>query len=341
MVALTDKEKMNSVVKTLEYENGEIQRYQCVTLDSFDELDFVKPKYSKKAFDRVCTLYRYFIVKRVPWVFGRMVLFHIPKDFKLPEGLKVPKKYGEVTDWHIIASIAFKEGLRVKKDGTLIYRNKAVRELAERLMQADYLEVVCGKLPFTKILPVGDEFGILSECGENASLRANANFFIMDSFDVASRYDTIGTGIGLLVKNGEVINPPLYEREGLFVYEDGTSEIKIPDIKKLFVEINGVIVRDGEKGTIFFTRPEYRKTPIGKATEIVVVGRKVVAVCHGGRTTVPASGFVIYAEGKLDSVKPGDTVNYLGMEDVKFAVSIGNSIIKDGIESPKVLLKVL
>ena len=53
-----------------------------------------------------------------------------------------------------------------------------------------------------------------------------------------------------------------------------------------------------------------------------------MAVCKGS-APVPASGFVLCPEGNCD-IKPGDLVTYEGMEDVRFGIQVGNSIIRDG-----------
>lgn len=63
-----------SFVKTYRYDNGEIQRVQVVTSDSFDDLRFIFPEHSSIAFGKITNLYRNFIVPKCPWIFGQMVL---------------------------------------------------------------------------------------------------------------------------------------------------------------------------------------------------------------------------------------------------------------------------
>jgi|GEM_PF-319091 len=346
---------MDSIVKTFEYDNGEIQRIHMVTLDKGTGLSFFKPKKSDKAFERICTLYRTFTVPRLPLIFGRLMHFSLPQNIEIPQ--KVLEVYESFEDKHGLVfedlskvAVAFREGLRIKKDGSVesrknVDKSGAVLAFYEYLKSRGFASVVCGKLPYNKILPVSNDFGLISESEQDAELRCNSTFFIMDSFDVASVYDIIGTPIGLTAENGRILTPPLYEREAFVVKKDGSISIERPSLKDIKVNIGDLSFKDGEDGVTFYERPKNSKTPAAskeKTLELVVIGKKIAAVKQGGNTVIPASGFVISIRGTGLKYKEllndreralqltGAEIGLTGLEEVDFAVSAGNSIIVNG-----------
>lgn len=300
----------DSYIKTYQYDNGEIQRVQVITCDSFDNLQFFRPEGSEKAYGKIVDLYRNFLVPKCPWVFGKMVLFSAGDDIR-PEDIEFLRKSIKV------------------KNGELVYKNEKARSICEKLNESGKLNVVCGKLPGTKLLAVGNSFGFLSESLLDAKVKANSNFFIMDCFDVSSVYDRIGTPIGLMVKDGKVLNPPLFDREALFVYENSKVEVRSISLNELSFVINGKEFK--EDGTaVIYERPKTCKIPktmTGKF--LVVVGCRVEAVILKGGFDVPSSGFVLKIPEDIE-IQPGDQVEYKGLEDVKFAVQVGNSIVVNG-----------
>lgn len=329
-----------SFVKTFEYDNGEIQRVQVVTSDSFDDLRFIFPEHSPITFGKITNLYRNFIVPKCPWIFGQMVLYYIPKEMEKEVGDEA-----ELCDWL---------GKNAKiKGGRFVYKNQRAKEICERLTELGYLEIVSGKLPHTKFLPVGRSLGFLSESNMDAEVKVNSHFFIMDCFDLASPYDRIGTPIGLMVKNGEVINPPMYEREAFLVTDDGKVSIRKMGVTELELEISSVsenheipncsgepkvVLKHGENATVFERPATCRISRIMKGRFIVVVGCKVVGVYKNGGMKVPSSGFVIKVADDCP-VNVGDTVTYKGLENIRFGVQVGNSIIVNGVKTSEFISK--
>ena len=198
------------------------------------------------------------------------------------------------------------------------------------------IHIVCGKLPFTKVIPIGKYAGFLSEQDINAHMKVNAPFFIMDSFDCATAYDHVGKTFGLCVKDGVVKEPPLYGREALLVKKNRVSIEKL-DVRDLRIEIRGKCYVLGENAYIY-TRPERSKSPSGKGRKLVIVGNKVAAVKEKGSVPIPASGFVLCPMEEC-AAEPGDMVKYLGLEDVTFGIQVGNSIIKNGVKTKEFLSK--
>ena len=223
------------------------------------------------------------------------------------------------------AAALLQKGLRFSA-GKACFRTDEARKLYTRLEQAGCVELVSGKLPFTRVVPVGDEAGYLSDGAQDDTLRVNASFFLLDPFDCASRYDVASTPFGLAVEDGQVLFPPLYEREALMVYRDGRVAVERPSLRDLVIQVGVTEIRIGQNAQLY-TRPDYRSTPRGAGYDTVIVGDQVVDV-QRGTCEVPTSGFVLRTACQIAS--PGDHVSYCGMENVLFAVRAGNSLVRDG-----------
>lgn len=322
---------MNSEIKVFAREEGQIQRVQVVRFDDWSQVDFLKPEANKKALQCFYDIYKNFLVPTAPAMFPQMVMFQLPEDME-----SVPElKSGALGDPLLTASMILKEGVRLRR-GKPVFATEEAKSLYERLEAQDCIRIVCGKMPKTKIIPVGDFVGYMSECELDAPMKVNANFFIMDPIDCATIYDQVGRPFGLCVKDGVVINPPLFEREALLVKNDGTVSICTMDVKTLEIELSGMRYKHGENATIY-TRPERIKTPRKAGQYVVVVGNRVVDVKERGPVEIPASGFVLSI--KDIEVTPGAEVIYHGLEDIKFGIQVGNSIIRDGEKTNEFISK--
>lgn len=323
---------MDTRIETFRYPDGNIQRVQLVRWDAWEELDFLEPRSAPEALECFVRIYRQFLVPACPWIFGNMVLF------RLPEGMKVPfsretGRYGTVADACTAAAAALERGVRIRK-GRPVFRDPEVRRFWNMLEDADALRIVSGKLPVTTVIPVGNYGGFLSQAEPEAALKVNASFFIMDRFDCATAYDALGTPIGLCVKDGRVLRPPMYRREALLVRKDGRVSVEMPDVRELTLEIGGKAYRHGENAHID-TRPGCFLSA-GRGTKLVIVGDRVAAVSAGGPVPVPASGFVLRIWEDC-AAAPGDRVVYRGFEDVRFGIQVGNSVIKNGVRTERFL----
>ena len=342
---------MKSEVKIYERGNGEIQKVQVVSWDNWSQLDFLYLKQEsveqqKQALDCFHHIYKNFIVPVQPLIFPQMVMFALPEDEAMMdvlvecarEGMKVDEhvyyaseKYGNVSDPLTIASILLQEGVKLKK-GQPVFLNEQAEKLYRALEARGFVYIVCGKLPKTKVIPVGRYAGYLSEVEPEAKIKANANFFIMDPFDCATIYDQVGTPFGLCIKDGVIESPPVFNREALLIEKEGASYISEKDIHELIVGINDKTYISG-KNAEFYTRPKYKKTPDDHRVKVVIVGRQVVAVKRSGSVPVPASGFVLSIKG--GKIAAGDEVSYHGLKDVQFGIQVGNSIIRKGVKTER------
>ena len=73
---------MYSQIHTFEYPNGELQRVQLVRLDDWESLDFLHLPYGEGALMCFSDIYRKYLVPECPWIFGNMILFHLPEDHR-------------------------------------------------------------------------------------------------------------------------------------------------------------------------------------------------------------------------------------------------------------------
>ena len=281
-------------------------------------MDFLEPSFAPESIGCFSHIYRKFLVPGCPWLFGRMLLFW------LPEGTEPDR--GDYGDALTAAAAILRAGLRLDRQEKPHFRTPEAKKLWEALEAKGALTVVSGKLPFTTVIPISRRTGYLSRNEEAAAMKVNASFFIMDRFDCATVYDQVGTPLGLRVKDGVILDPPLYEREALLVKKDGSVTVEPLSIRSLRIRIGDRVFTPGVDADIY-TRPARARAPGGK--QLVIVGRRVAEVLQKGHGPVPASGFVLRPHGDF-TAKAGDAVTYLGLEDVTFGIQVGNRILRKG-----------
>ncbi len=317
---------MDTEIKSVKRPDGETERLQSVRLPDWESLEFFRPQPAEDPLSGLLRIYRQFIVPAFPWIFRQMVLVRTPERGEDPADAALSDPDARL----LAAARTLRKGLRLVH-GEPRFRTEEARLLWEGLEKAGCLGTACGKLPLTQIIPVSEKMGFLSESGEEARLKVNASFFIMDPFDCASPYDSVGTPFGLCVKNGEILSPPLYGREALLVRKSGRVSVEKPLLGDLTLEIGGKTFREGKNAEIL-TRPVCRRTAQGKEPEAVIIGRKVLAVSGCGGLPVPAAGFVLRGPA-LAGISEGAEVRYHGPEDVIFGIQAGSSLLIGGIRS--------
>ena len=318
---------MESEIKMIKRPDGETERLQMLRFPDWNSLEFFRPQPAEDPLPGFSRIYRKFIVPAAPWIFGQMALMRPPAGLRLPGD---PEASDDAEARLFRAADVLRKGMRLVR-GKPVFRSEEARTLWKELDRAGAAEIVCGKLPFTKIIPVSDEAGLLSESEPQARLKVNASFFIMDPFDCATPYDSVGTPFGLCVKDGEILSPPLYEREALMVRKDGQVNVEKPSLAGLEIVIGGKTFRAGRNAEIL-TRPAFRITAAGSVPEAVVIGRRVQAVSLSGGLPVPAAGFVLRSPD-LGGIGAGEEVSYHGLEDVIFGIQAGSSLVRDGERS--------
>ena len=312
---------MKSEIRVFSYRNGEIQRVQVAWPEHWEDLELLKPVPAKVALDRFADIYRLYLIPAAPWLFGQLVMFRLPEEIVIP----LPE---QIADPYAAASLILRRGVTVRA-GKPRFRDSQAADLWNVLEQRDCIRIVPGKQPWTTFIPVGNEAGFLTESAPEARLKINSAFFIMDPFDCSTPYDHVGAPFGLFVKDGIVARPPLYNRESFLVKKDDSVSIRQLDITDLTVRIGDQRFVHGRNAR-FYTRPGFRKTPAGRQA-LVITGGQVAAVCKG-HTWIPCSGFVICPVEPCP-ISAGTPVVYEGLEDVRFGIQVGNSILKDGVKT--------
>ena len=305
---------MKSILKTFTYsDSNEIQRVQAVICDSWDDLFFLHPEYSEEAFINLGNFYKNIFAKQYGNLFGKNVLFRLPDDLE-SEIPMYDSEYGLMLNRLVRANVALRKNAKYH-DGTVRITEEKTRKLYSELTRKNCLQIANGNLPFVTILAVSNSFGFLSQNQVDARVKVNSSFFVMDRF----------------VKNGIIESPPLFDREVLVVDQDYKVSIQKITLSDLEIQIDSSLYRDRENCRIY-CRPDYKKTPVG-GFDIVIIGRDIVAIKEGGNTHVPASGFVLKLDNKVNIHRY--QVIYRGLEKVRFALQVGNSAIVNGVKTEK------
>ena len=318
---------MNSKNYIFRYDSGEIQRVQKVSLDSFQQLAFVKPQPDREALRKLYELYRDYLMVRFAMVYGYVILFSLPEGFKAEK--RKDEKHGIIYEDIARVTADFRENITVKK-GELCFLNEKTAAVYEYLKNEGCLYTAKGKLDTVSILPVGNCLGYLSGCQESRLL-GNSSFFVMDRLDCATVYDVAGTPIGLNVLDGKVLSPCLFDREVLLVDRQGHVSVEKRGLEDLIIEIDGVQYKQGRNCRLY-TRDRCRYSEYG-GDDIVIIGDRVVGFKRGGHTPVPSSGLIMkvyYSKGVENR-----QVIYHGFEDCQFALQVGNSVLINGRKTLK------
>ena len=322
---------IESRIDTVEYENGEIQRYQIVSGFAWKDLGFAQGQFTKDSFTELLRMYRIFIATKNPSFYGALVAFHIPDD--IPSPFPQNTEYGLVFDKQAAAAIGLRrmvaEGSIRKEGHSLKIDVPEVRQFIESLEQNGWLGAAYGeKENDVSIMPVGSDLGYLSSIEPRPQIVCNSHFFTMDLFDCDSPYDVFGTPYGMIIKDGIVSQPPLNHREALMVDMDGKARIVRPEIKDNGISLQGKTFVHGKNCTIY-QRPETRLTPAEDGLDVIIAGDEVVAFHEGGSVLVPMNGFVLHTQEKLEQVPT--PVIYLGYDNCLFGIQVGSSSVKDGV----------
>ncbi|MBR2670161.1 MAG: phosphodiester glycosidase family protein [Solobacterium sp.] len=318
-----------SEIKTYTYTNKEIQRVQILRMEDWHHISFFQPAYAEDAFRQLCDLYSNYMVKKYAYVQGTNLLFTLPDDLRLP--WTNHPRYGVLYDPLCVVSAMFRDHILLRNK-QLIFKNKSTEELYHQLQDRGCIHLASGKLPILSVLPVRKSFGFLSQENKDASMKVNVSFFTMNSLDIGTVYDSLATSIGLCVQRGEILNPPLFDREVFTVDKQGKTAVRRISLKDLDIRIGNKRYRDGENCRILY-RPEHSYTP-RHGYDLIVVGRQVTAFRRGGGL-IPSSGFVIHTD--ILPELPDTQVRYGGLEDMLFAVQAGNSAVINGIPTNRFL----
>ncbi len=322
---------MKSTVGTYVHIDGEIQRYELIEGLSWKDLTYTYLETTPRSIAAIVRLYRANIIPKNPSMYGTMVFSHVPASISnIPFERQTEAGYlydnQALTRYHFTRLLA--KGDLTVRDGKISCTDSTVQHFFESLQKAGYLSVVEGKRESITYVPISGTFGFLSESCQ-ATTAVNSHFFLMDPTDIDSPYDSLATSYGFAVEKGNILQPPLHDRESLVVDSTGRARIINPTLTSLTVSVSGYDMKDGKNGISFYSRPEWRRTPEKDGTDLIVVNRKLVALSEGGGIKIPMAGFVIHSDAILDITD--QKVTYTIDEDIQFAVQVGPAAVKVGV----------
>ncbi len=321
-----------SVIYTFKHENGEIVNVQSVCFDSFSELNFFRPQYSGKSLEQIYRLYHDFIARKYAWILGNVVMFHLPEELEIPFENQ-SDEYDTIYDPLALVALNFRRHIQMKR-GKLVFDDRKTEEFYFQLERCGALKTVRGSRNYLAFLPVSHKLGYLTS-GFEAEIKVNSSFFVMDLLDCATVFDHVGNPIGLSIKDGKVLSVPLFDREVLYVDKSGNVYIRRMSLNDITVIIDDKeYCHDGR--ALFYSLPQFSRTPEG-GYDVIIVDNEVVAVKSGGNSEVPASGFVMKLPQEI-SIR-NRKVSYGDMDDVAFAIQVGNSAVVNGVKTERFISK--
>ncbi len=310
-------------------------------------------------------------------------------------GIKKPMKTSEgeyliseksITNY--ILRKAFSEGKVWIRDGIWHFEhpNRAFREeilnVIDRLRVKGYIKVYNGSRfdpindDFDGVIPSKDIVGVANvDVLSDVSYKIlspfvfNTSFFTMEEGDIISHNTNWGEAYGLLVDNGNVILPPLYNRGAFLIHEDNRCEvarISMKDTAILFP--HGKWLKDFAvnkmKDISIYTRyfgvkeanRTFRFTPeVPNRYEFCIVGKEIRSYKIGGNLEIPQNGFIVSLDGKyeedmelstlIENIQSGNNVVEYILSDefpnVYKAIQGGTMLLKDGkdVLTPDILEK--
>ncbi len=303
--------------------------YQIVSINSGFSIDHIRCCLDARVFEDLTYLYRMRLLPKNKHI-ASLILFSIPGECEIPfdkscAGETICDREARVRYW---MNKYCTEG-KIWIDGEQICSSiPDVLSFVQLLREKGFLSVstnqIEGEILF---LPVSRGIGFLSNHFLADKITFNSQFFLIELSDLESKYDIAGEPFGMLLIKGEIINPPIYERESLLFDGEERSRCQRLGIRDIPVIINGSEFRDSENAT-FYVRPEAFHTPVQEGTDIAVVGRRIAGFKNGGDLEIPEAGFVIH----LDRIyKPEVTeVTYVNNTGYDFGIQVGPLLIDGG-----------
>lgn len=203
--------------------------------------------------------------------------------------------------------------------------------------------------PVDLLVPVNGHAGMMRAAAPSGDVAFTAGFFILAEEEVAiDPFTRVMDPIGLTVSDGQVMDPPIYDRPALLL-EGGsalqgttTATVRMVGPKDWSVQLPGGVTVDARSAsdTLGGTRsdrpleagvwtPAARRRghlatpPSHQAVDFVLKGRRVVAWREKGNTPIPVNGAVV----RVDAVSAKTVLDEIDMGNV----SVGHLV--DGLET--------
>lgn len=311
------------------YDNAEIQNYEVITDFNWEDIEFVSAPISSGVISALARLYRVNIISRAPHLYGTLVFFHVPDSITtLPFGDATED--GIMYDTQALVAYHGAKLVREKKirieDNQLLCEKEEYTAFFSKIQNNDFLLLEKGSASSITFMPISSKMGFLSDISQNKKL-CNSHFFLMDITDRDSPYDVYGTPYGLALTNGIIQQPPLLQREAILVDKANNVLVSSPSITDCAVIIDNTEYRH-KLNSVFYYRPDVRKTPKTQGSDIIIVNDTIVALKHGGESIVPMAGFAIQVPSKISL--SNTCVHYSGFENYTFGIQIGSAMMQNG-----------
>ncbi len=320
-------QKATVSVSERRYKNGDLARYEIVNFESWEHLYRV---FGRTDADIVKEITRLFQANILPGktTIGPVILFTVPEGTIDP--FQTETEIGFIVNqerrikYWLTKALARGE-FRIEK-GNYIFDNSKYESFWESLTHAGMTGIAKINRGYPVLLPLYRDLGTLIDHSKN-SIVFNSHFFQMETTDCDTPWDIMGEPFGLLILDGKILLPPLFEREAFFIGKTGNSWIGRPSLRDVEVYIGSTGYIDGYNCR-FFSRPAIDRTSKSEGTDLIIVGKHVVGLHDGGCTEIPEGGFIIqtYKRCYPDSFD----VDYLGFNNVAFAVQVGPALVREG-----------
>ncbi len=318
-----------SEIHTYRQERGRTH-CQIVPLELPLQIQALRPKLEPEVLGTLGRLCAVHLLPKAPEI-GTLVLFSLNDEISVPftdtisEHERVFDKLSLAGFW--LNQQAEREMLRCS-DGRITSTDPQMQKFLESIYHRGLIEIIStGTDGMIRCIPVTPGIGMLSDAFSPELLVVNSHFFLMDFSDLSGRYDHMGEPYGLLVIDGQVILPPLYERSALCVHEDLSSSIEQLSIRETTIMIDHRSYRHGENCTIYI-RGEHERSPAADGTDLIIINERIAGVRRGGNAQIPQAGYVLHLDHACEPCS--HEVSYQMDHPLELGIQVGPALIKDG-----------
>jgi hypothetical protein len=183
----------------------------------------------------------------------------------------------------------------------------------------------------------------------NYPLCFNCSYFLLEEADWESKYSLLGDHYGLLINDGAIISPPIYNRSALLKTENNNWELKKVFLTDLTIQIQNKKwdlskFKVNQKSDFSIYTRHYgvkdKKKVLGitpeaaDKVELVIINNVIVGVKKGGATEISQNAFILSIPAEKFSFNSPlqNKVQYSFNNDKQYrsAVQTGPLLVKEG-----------
>ena len=202
-----------------------------------------------------------------------------------------------------------------------------------------------------RALAVLGNLGSIREAGieKDEGLMSSGGYFVIGPPECASHHQVIGDPVGLLVRQGVVLNSATYPRATLIRTPDGHEirKISIADMRitlpcGMTIDGNTALHKPQGEGPVVRVSAKRTHRPTSEEDgrrDLIVVGLNVVGIRDGGGTAIPHAGFLIsghkdvFSQDSLRKLRQGDKLD-LSVKltsDLEEGLQCGPLLVENGM----------